>query len=131
MLIKNGIDACHAKIYLLGMTFKEDCPDIRNSRPVDVYHALESYGIHPVAVDPVADSNLFQREYGIALHAVSDVKQADCLVFLVKHAQFLSLGIQDLAQFYNQGDGNKVIIDVKSIFSRYEAQNAGYSYWNL
>ena len=132
-MLQNGVDACRARVYLLGMTFKEDCPDTRNSRPVDVYHALRGYGIHPIAVDPIADKEDFQREYGISLHDTSEIKDADCLVFLVRHRAFREWGAADLPKFFRRpASGAKcVVIDVKSIFPRNEIEAAGYAYWNL
>ena len=132
VMLRAGIDAPHAKIYLLGMTFKENCPDTRNSRSVDIYHHLQEYGLNPVATDPVADKDDFKREYGIELVDENTISNADCLVLLVAHDQYVNYGLRALQKFYhNDKDKPLVLIDVKSIFERKHAEKAGYIYWCL
>ena len=132
VMLRAGIDAPHAKIYLLGMTFKENCPDTRNSRSVDIYHHLQEYGLNPVATDPVADKDDFKREYGIELVDENTISNADCLVLLVAHDQYVNYGLRALQKFYhNDKDKPLVLIDVKSIFEREHAEKAGYIYWCL
>lgn len=131
-LILQQIDVARARIVLFGMTFKEDCPDIRNSRAVDIYHQLASYGLSVTAVDPHADAAAFAREYGIALTPLSEIREADALVFLVAHREFRQLStesLQDMARF--RADGRPVLFDIKHIFQKEEIQKAGFSYWNL
>lgn len=129
-LIRAGIDPSRAKVFLMGMTFKEDCQDIRNSRAVDVYRALEEYGIHPQAADVMADPEEFQREYGIRLRKEPEISDADCLVFLVAHEAYRNLRPEDIARMFGHR-GNRVLVDVKSMYSRQEFVERGYSYWNL
>ena len=132
VMLRAGMDVPHAKIYLLGMTFKENCPDTRNSRSVDVYHHLQEYGLNPVATDPVADKEDFKREYGIELVDENTISNADCLVLLVAHDQYVNYGLRALQKFYhNDKDKPLVLIDVKSIFERKHAEKAGYIYWCL
>ena len=132
VMLRAGMDAPHAKIYLLGMTFKENCPDTRNSRSVDIYHHLQEYGLNPVAADPVADKEDFKREYGIELVDENTISNADCLVLLVAHDQYVHYGLRALQKFYhNDKDKPLVLIDVKSIFERQYAEKAGYIYWCL
>lgn len=132
VMLRAGMDAPHAKIYLLGMTFKENCPDTRNSRSVDIYHHLQEYGLNPVAADPVADKEDFKREYGIELVDENTISNADCLVLLVAHDQYVHYGLRALQKFYhNDKDKPLVLIDVKSIFERKHAEKAGYIYWCL
>ncbi|WP_295157785.1 nucleotide sugar dehydrogenase [Selenomonas sp. AE3005] len=132
VMLRAGIDAPHAKIYLLGMTFKENCPDTRNSRSVDIYHHLQEYGLNPVATDPVADKEEFKREYGIELVDENTISNADCLVLLVAHDQYVNYGLRALQKFYhNDKDKPLILIDVKSIFERENAEKAGYIYWCL
>lgn len=132
VMLRAGIDAPHAKIYLLGMTFKENCPDTRNSRSVDIYHHLQEYGLNPVATDPVADKEEFKREYGIELVDENTISNADCLVLLVAHDQYVNYGLRALQKFYhNDKDKPLILIDVKSIFEREHAEKAGYIYWCL
>lgn len=131
-LLKTGIDAANAKIYLLGMTFKENCPDTRNSRSVDIYHHLQEYGLKAFAADPLADKADFKHEYGIELVDESSISNADCLVILVAHDQYVRYGLDDLRKFYhNVMDKPLVLMDVKSIYDRKSAEEAGYVYWCL
>ena len=129
-MLRIGMDASKAKVFLLGMTFKEDCPDTRNSRAVDVFRHLEEFGIHPTASDPLADPEEFQGEYGISLAPVEEIHDADCLVFLVSHRTYREFSMEDMGRLFGK-EGKKLLIDVKSIYSRREAEARGYSYWSL
>lgn len=131
-LIRQRLDVARARIILFGMTFKQDCPDIRNSRAVDIYRQLESYGLSVTAVDPHADEALFRREYSIALTPLSEIREADALVFLVAHKEFRQLStvsLQDMTRAHTEG--RPVLFDIKHIFRKEDIQQAGFSYWNL
>ena len=132
VMLRSGLDAAHAKIYLLGMTFKENCPDTRNSRSVDVYRHLQEYGLQVLASDPLADKADFQREYGIELVDEESISDADCLVLLVAHNQYAKQSLEQLHHFYRR-DSKKplMLIDVKNIYGRKAAEQAGYIYWSL
>ncbi len=131
-LLKAGLDAAHANIYLLGMTFKENCPDIRNSRSVDVYNHLTEYGLRIFAADYLADENEFRNEYGIELMKEEDIHDADCLVLLVSHEAYCSRTPEELKKMYRKDtDKPLLLIDVKSIYGRTAAEKAGYTYWCL
>lgn len=132
-MLRAGIDAGKARLYLMGMTFKADCPDTRNSRPLDVYRWLKDCGLQPMAVDPLADAAEFQQQFGIPLVRMQDVKDADCLVFLVDHREFRQLQKPQLKAMYRTplAGQQQVLIDVKSMFSAAECQRAGYAYWSL
>jgi len=132
VMLKAGLDAAHSKIYLLGMTFKENCPDTRNSRSVDVYQHLQEYGLPIFASDPLADKEIFQKEYGIELVDEASINDADCLVLLVAHDQYVKQSLAQLHHYYRSGNKNPlVLIDVKSIYGRKAAEQAGYIYWSL
>ena len=132
VLLRAGLNAPKAKICLLGMTFKENCPDTRNSRAVDVYHHLEEYGLSASAADPLADPEEFKREYGIDLMDESDICEADCLVILVAHDCYRRRSLEELKKFYRlQEDKPPVLIDVRNIYSRREAEEMGFVYWSL
>ena len=132
VMLKAGLDAAHAKIYLLGMTFKENCPDTRNSRSVDVYHHLQEYGLQVFATDPLADKDDFRREYGIDLIPEESINNADCLVLLVAHGCYAKQSLAELRHFYRTDNKNPlVLIDIKSIYGRKAAEQAGYIYWSL
>ena len=131
-LIRQKIDVAHARIVLFGMTFKENCPDTRNSRALDIYHQLESYGISPIAVDTRADAGTFFREFGIKLQPLTAVKEADALVFLVAHEEFRKLTMEKLQTMARScGEGRPLLADVKHVFARKEAEQAGFAYWGL
>lgn len=132
-MIKAKRDICRSTIVLFGMTFKENCPDTRNSRAVDVYERLKKIGLEPMAVDPVADKSEFQEEYGIQLFDLKAVEHADCLVFLVAHREFCNLSEDDLVRLCGPASpvSDKVIIDVKSIFSALALRQKGFAYWSL
>lgn len=131
-LIRQRIDVARARIVLFGMTFKQDCPDIRNSRAVDIYRQLEAYGLSVTVVDPHADAALFRREYGIAITPLSKIREADALVFLVAHQEFRQLSTRDLRDMACfPSEGRPVLFDIKHIFRKEEIQQAGFSYWDL
>ena len=130
-MIKAGIDVSRARVVLCGMTFKEDCIDTRNSRAVDVYHELQEMGLKLVVTDPVADKEIFAREYGIELVDMADIKDADCLVFLVAHSQFRALSPQQLESFYKKAEGQRLLIDVKTMYDRAALEAQGFRVWSL
>ena len=131
-LIQADLNVRHANIYVFGITFKEDCPDIRNSRAFDVLKRLAEYGIQTKVVDPVADKKEAKHEFGIDLVGMEEVQEADCLIFLVAHKQFKELQLAEVDALYNQqSSSKKVIIDVKSIFEANTFKDNDYIYWNL
>lgn len=132
-LISNHVDTRKAKIYLLGMTFKENCPDVRNSRAVDIYRGLENIGFHPIAVDPEADAADFERLYHIPLTPLSEVKDADCVAVLVAHKEFATLSPKQVRALFHKRprSAKPVLVDVKSLYDPEEMKKLGVAYWNL
>lgn len=121
-----------AKVVIFGVTFKENTPDIRNSKIIDIFNNLREYGIEPFVVDPIANPNETKHEYGIDLLSISEVKDVDCIVLAVAHDVFRNLDWSIIDSFYGNFKNNeKVLIDVKSILSRTEIEEKGYSYWRL
>lgn len=121
-----------AKVVILGLTFKENCPDIRNSKVEDIIKKLAEYGIEPTVVDPVADAKDARREYGVSLAAIEDVKDADCVILAVAHDEFKTLGLEGIGKIFGKGDTDeKALIDVKSLFTIEEVKKCGYRYWRL
>jgi UDP-N-acetyl-D-galactosamine dehydrogenase len=121
-----------AKVVILGVTFKENTPDTRNSKVVDIIDGLREYGIEPIVVDPEADADEAKHEYGIDLVDINDVKDVDCLVLAVAHDIFKQMSWDDIDSLYGEFDNNeKILIDVKSILDRSEIEEKGYSYWRL
>jgi UDP-N-acetyl-D-glucosamine/UDP-N-acetyl-D-galactosamine dehydrogenase len=121
-----------ANVVILGITFKENTPDARNTKVVDIIQHLKEYGINPIVVDPVANADETKHEYGIDLVNIHDVKDADCLVLAVAHEPFKQLSLADLDKLFGKFENNeKILIDVKSLLNRLEVEEKGYSYWRL
>ena len=121
-----------ARVGVLGITFKEDCPDARNSKVDDIIKELNEYGIEPIICDPVADKADAEKFYNIKLHDISDLNNLDALVIAVAHKEFKELSIDDLDKMFKTMDNKKkVIIDVKGIENRQEMLAKGYTYWRL
>ncbi|WP_242302236.1 nucleotide sugar dehydrogenase [Bacillus cereus group sp. BfR-BA-01423] len=121
-----------AKVVILGITFKENTPDSRNSKVVDIIKHLKEYGINPVVVDPEADYMEVKREYGIDLIDIKDIQDADCLVLAVAHNVFKEMSLEEFDSLFGGMDNKeKVLIDIKSMLNRSEIEEKGYSYWRL
>lgn len=121
-----------SKVVILGVTFKENCPDTRNSKVEDIIVRLREYGIEPVVVDPQANAEDANREYNITLTDMKSVKNADCLVLAVAHDEFKKFGISDILSYFTYSDIKKpIVIDIKSIFNKAEILDHNLEYWNL
>ncbi|WP_157886548.1 nucleotide sugar dehydrogenase [Planococcus versutus] len=121
-----------AKVVVFGITFKENCPDIRNSKVFDIIKRLNEYGIEPIFVDPHANIKEAKDIYGINLVKKEDIREADCLVFAVGHEEFKALKIQELKSMTeNKNDANKILIDVKGIFDKDSFLDNEFEYWSL
>ena len=118
-----------ANVFILGVAFKENCPDIRNSKVKDIINRLEEFGVKPIVVDPWANAADVEHEYNIKLLDFSAIHAADCIIIAVAHDEFKALTIDQFNALFN-GD-EKVLIDVKSILNKAEYEAAGYWYWRL
>ncbi len=122
----------HTKVVILGITFKENCPDSRNSKVVDIIKRLKEFGIEPIVVDPQADAADARNEYNVELVELDTVNEADCLVFAVAHDEFKNMNMEKIDSLFGASPNEeKVIIDVKSILNKTEIEKLGYSYWRL
>ena len=131
-LILAGKKVRDAKVVILGVTFKEDCPDTRNSKVHDISRRLNEFGIVPVLVDPEADPEGAKKECPTPLVELKDVHDADCVILAVAHKEFLALSLAELdALFAPMPNEEKVLIDVKSVLNKVEIEEAGYRYWRL
>ncbi len=119
----------NARVAVLGFTFKENCPDTRNSKVFDIVKELKEYGIEPMVSDPAADVEEAKRIYGMEFSDVSLIKDMDAVIIAVAHDEFKKLSRSDFDRFF--GSGKKVLIDVKGILDRKEYEYAGYCYWRL
>lgn len=131
-MIKANKSINGARVAVFGATFKENCPDVRNTKVIDVIHELEQYGVQVTVIDPVADKADFKREYGREIHDMRDAINMDAVILAVPHEAFGGLMLSDLRGIYNQEDDNpRVLIDVKGMYDRKEAEQLGYLYWRL
>ena len=133
-LVKNLIKANKyvkgAKVAMLGFTFKENCPDTRNTRIIDIVKELEEYGITPVIADPVADADEAKREYGIEFTDISLIKDMDAVIVAVAHNEFTKLTEKEIGAMFTT-EGQNVLLDIKGLLDRREYEKAGYLYWRL
>jgi len=131
-LIKADVPVKDARVAILGFTFKENCPDTRNTRVIDIVSELKEYGINPMIVDPEADAEEANHEYGIVFDSVEDIKEMDAIVIAVGHDQFLKFTQEDFNKMFKEkSNEGKVLLDIKGILDRKEYEVAGYKYWRL
>ncbi|MBE6701162.1 MAG: nucleotide sugar dehydrogenase [Ruminococcaceae bacterium] len=134
--IKNMIAVGQApkksKVVILGLTFKENCPDTRNSKVDDIIKRLAEYEITPVVVDPWASDRDAMHEYGVTLTKLEDVKDADCVIVAVAHNEFKALSLDDVKRLFKScDDSEKVLIDVKGLYNVSDLNASGMKYWRL
>ena len=131
-MIKAGQAPKTSKVVILGLTFKENCPDIRNSKVYDIIKQLNSYGIDPIVVDPWASENSAMNEYGLKITKLEVVSDADCVIVVVAHDEFKKMSLDTIKKLYKNGpDGSKVLIDVKGIYNVDELKRSGMQWWRL
>ncbi len=130
-LIRADIPVKSAKVAILGFTFKENCPDTRNTKIIDIYRELKEYGITAQVADENADADEAKRLYGIEFVPMGDIKECDAVVLAVAHDTYKSLGIVDLDAMYAKTGKVKVLTDLKGILDRKACVDAGYLYWRL
>jgi UDP-N-acetyl-D-galactosamine dehydrogenase len=128
-LIKAEKSVKNAKVAILGFTFKENCPDTRNSKVYDIVKELREYGIEPAIADPTADAAEAKRLYGIDFQPMDTIKVQDAVILAVAHSQFANLTIADTDKLF--GPGQKVLLDIKGLLNRQAYEQAGYLYWRL
>tara|TARA_B110000027_G_C16116989_1_gene300665 strand:+ start:2441 stop:3745 length:1305 start_codon:yes stop_codon:yes gene_type:complete len=128
-MVQNRIDLSSAKIAVLGVTFKENCPDIRNSKVVDLIRELESWGVDVVIADPWADPAEVNQEYGLNLVSFDDLKDLDSIVVAVGHNEFRALSATDLMELTSSR--NPVVADVKGLYQRESLIDAGFTVFRL
>ena len=131
-MIKAGQAPKKSKVVILGLTFKENCPDTRNSKVDDIIKQLNKYGLTPAVVDPWASERDAMHEYGVTLTNLNDVKDADCVIVAVAHNEFKDLGLEGIKKLYKDtANEEKVIIDVKGLFKVIELKASGMQWWRL
>ena len=130
-LIANDLPVKNAKVAILGFTFKENCPDTRNTKVIDIYRELGEYGITPIVVDPEADAEEAKHLYGITFQTMEDVKDMDAVLMAVKHKEFESYKPADIAKFFNPAHKTKVFVDLKGIYNKEDYKAPEFDYWRL
>lgn len=146
-LIKANEQVKGARVAILGMTFKEDCPDVRNSKVIDIINELKEYGINVFVSDPIADAKDVKKEYGVELTKFEDINDMDAVIIAVGHKEYMELSLDSIKDLYeakslisNNGEifsevaineDKLVLVDVKGIFDKKEAQLKNYLYWRL
>jgi UDP-N-acetyl-D-galactosamine dehydrogenase len=121
-----------SKVVILGLTFKENCPDTRNSKVDDIIKTLNGYGITPLVVDPWASERDAMHEYGVTLTRLEEVKEADCVIVAVAHNEFKQMSINAIKGLFKDcADEEKVLLDIKGLYSVAELEKSGMRFWRL
>lgn len=129
-LIQADVPVKNAKVAILGFTFKENCPDTRNTKIIDIYNELKEYGITAVIADPAADAQEAKWLYGIEFADMDEIRDKDAVILAVAHEEFRSMDVSRMDAFYKAG-GKKVLLDLKGVLNRRGFEAAGYQYWRL
>ena len=132
-MIGAGLAPKKAHVVILGLTFKENCPDTRNSKVDDIIKRLNEFGICPTVVDPWASTRDAMQEYGVTLTALESVADADCVIVAVAHNEFRALSLEQIKGLFraDTADENKVLVDVKGLYPIAELNASGMTYWRL
>ncbi|MBE6668596.1 MAG: nucleotide sugar dehydrogenase [Ruminococcaceae bacterium] len=129
-LIKADKTVKNARVAILGFTFKENCPDTRNTKIFDIVKELREYGIEPTIADPIADAEEAKHLYGIEFVDMDTISGMDAVVLAVSHEAFANFSMQRIDEFFEE-EGKKVLLDIKGILNRKEYEAEGYLYWRL
>ena len=131
-MVLAGKSPKNAKVAIFGLTFKENCPDTRNSKVEDIIIRLREYGIDPIIVDPWAKESDAMHEYGVTLTPLEEISNLDCLILAVAHREFREIAIADyLKLFRDMPNDEKVLVDVKGILDRHALIQSGVRSWRL
>lgn len=131
ILIKNDIKVKHAKIAILGVTFKENCPDVRNTKVIDIYNELLEYGAEPILVDPVADKSDALKLYGVNINNIAYLRDVDAVVLAVAHDIFANFAIEKILSWYKDSNPCKVFMDLKGVYNSCDFVDSACIYWRL
>ena len=131
-MIEAGLAPKKATVVIWGITFKESCPDTRNSKVVDIINRLKEYEITPVVADSWADIEVAKKEYGVELVPFDELPKADCLIVAVGHKEYRNMSMMQLKEKFKEGpDDEKVLLDVKSLYRMDELKASGMRFWRL
>ena len=130
-LISADLPVKGAKVAILGFTFKENCPDTRNTKVIDIYNELGEYGIVPIVVDDTADASEAKRLYGIEFKTMADVKDMDAVILAVAHDNLKGISKDRMDSLYNPNNKSRILADIKGILNKSEYTDTDYIYWRL
>lgn len=131
-LIKNGKSVFEANVGVLGFTFKENCPDVRNTKVIDIIEELNEYGINPKIVDSIANKEDAKKQYDITFSELNELENLDVLIIAVAHEEYKKLTIEDFDNMFDSDrESKKILIDIKGIQNIDEMRASNYSYWRL
>lgn len=131
-LIKADVPVKNARVGILGFTFKENCPDTRNTRVIDIVRELQEYGITPLVFDPAADRREAEREYGLLLSEREEIREMDAVILAVAHEEFTHMTLEEAGTFYRENGGRRrILLDLKGLLEKTAFEQAGYLYWRL
>ena len=130
-LISADLPVKGAKVAILGFTFKENCPDTRNTKVIDIYNELGEYGIVPIVVDDTADASEAKRLYGIEFKTMADVKDMDAVILAVAHDNLKEISKDTMDSLYNPKNKSRILADIKGILNKSEYTDTDYIYWRL
>ncbi|WP_298067390.1 nucleotide sugar dehydrogenase [uncultured Cetobacterium sp.] len=130
-LISTGRMVKDAHVLVMGLTFKEDCPDLRNSKVEDIINELKDYGVFVSVVDPLVDKDEAMEEYGVTLSKLEEVENVDGVILAVAHKEYRELDLKELKSLYKLDIVNPILVDVKGILNKEEAKSLGYKFWRM
>lgn len=128
-LIKAEKQIKGSKVAIMGLTFKENCPDTRNTKVIDIISELKEYGVEVLVYDPIADKEEAFEEYGLEFNSIDELKNVDAIICAVPHDEFKSITLERLASMYSKG--KKVLIDIKGLYDKKDIDKNGLIYWKL
>ena len=129
-LIETGKVVKDSHVLVMGLTFKEDCPDLRNSKVEDIINELKEYNVKVSVVDPIADKEEAKKEYNVELKTFKNISDVDAVILAVGHKEYKNIDLINLKDIYSDKE-KMVLIDVKGIINKQEAINLGYEFWRL
>lgn len=130
-MVETGMAPRKAKVVIMGLTFKENCPDIRNSKVADIIKRLQEYGITPIVTDDWADKNEARREYNVELTPLGEIHDADCIILAVAHKAYRELKYETIQKIYGSIEKPRVFIDVKGVYDLAEMRKNNINSWRL
>ena len=132
-MVEAGQAPKNSKVVILGLTFKENCPDVRNSKVEDIVKRLKEYGISPIIVDPWALPKDAEKEYGVSLTPVQEISDADCVIAAVAHNEFKEMGLHGIQAMFrkDKAASELVFVDIKGLFDTEELKRSGLNWWRL